>query len=293
MKGRFLLLGCLLTSSSVYAVTPSPSTASNVSHAEAQVESKQIAAAAAPSAPSPPPGTVGAGTGYFEVVGGFGIAQTTVGKSLLGISTSERDWVSQTNKQWQSPFANLGVGYIYALSDVKRGYADKFVWLPSVEAMLNLYYSNINAKGNVYRFNNGSLNTQTFTLPIKSTSLMLDAILTLASVKQFSLFVLGGMGETWSQIKYHDVPNGNPNARASLRLNSRSQSNGTYQWGTGLTFAFNPRIALSVEYLYTHIGNIKTSSRGTLGGVTDTQLKAATFGLRSQAVFADLRLALS
>lgn len=299
MKGSILLLVCLITlSNSILAADAAPTT--SVAHAAAQAESKQIASANAPKAANTAiaatdtkPAAAAAPSGYFEVVGGFGTAQMNAGKSHLGVSTTETDWVSQTSTNWQNPFAHLGIGYVYFISEAQKGYSEKLIWLPSVEPMLNVYYFNLNANGNVYRFN-GPLSTSTFTLPVRSTNLMLDALVTLATYHRLSFFVLGGVGVAWTSVKYKDTPLPNtPAARAPLHLNTSTQSHAAYEWGAGITYAFNPRIALGLEYLYTHIGNARTSGSGTLGGVPDLNITPAGFSLRTQAIFLDLHVALS
>ena len=298
MKGYRILPLFLFTLSGAFAATPTPSAVptSAVSHVESEAESKQIASAnASPAQPAAPtsPTLLGAGKGYFEVVGGLGIGRTVVGKSRLGVSSTETDWVSQSRQSWQAPYAHLGLGYIYALTDVDRASTGSLIMFPSVEALLNVSYANFEARGNVYLIKNSQINTQTFSMPLKTTSLMLDAILTLAKFKRLSLYVLGGAGEAWTNIKYTDTPSGNPGARPSLSTNSRTQSNGVYEWGTGVTYALTPRYILGLQYLYSHIGNIRTSGRGSLGGVTDTQISAANFSLRNQIVMLDLHVAIN
>lgn len=298
MKGRYLLPLYLFTITASFAITPPPGGASsNVAHVVSGMASQQIASANATTTPTAAPTlTYGAGSGYFELVGGYGLNQVKVTTSRLGISKTESDWVAQTNNDMQSPFGQFGLGYVYSLNDSQRAYSKKLVWFPCVETLLLFNYFNVDATGNVSRFGNPSSTnpyTATFTLPVKTTSLMLDFSLSLLRFKRFSIFILGGAGEAWSRISYHDTPNNNPLARPPLHLNSRTQSNMVYEWGTGMNFEINKRFALSVEYLYTHIGNIKTSGLGTLGGAVDKQISAAGFSLRRQTVLMDLHVALN
>lgn len=300
MKGRILSLVSFFTMLNSAFAAGEVAATSNVAHAASQIASQQIASAnaggstpvkpeaaatttdAATSASPPAP------TGYFRAVGSFGTAQMNVGKSNLTVSNTETDWVSQTSTHWQTPVARLGIGYVYPIVDLPKGYSETLVWLPSVEPRLSLYYFNMEANGNVLRFNNPP-SSSTFTLPVRSTTFMLDAIVTLATYHKLSLFVLAGVGASWNTVKYSDSPNpGNPSARAALNLNNSTRSQASYEWGAGVTYAFNQRIALGLEYLYTHMGNISTSSSGTLGGVPATGVKPAGFGLRTQSILLDM-----
>lgn len=302
MKGRILSLSCFLAMlNSAFAAGEVPAT-SNVAHAASQIASQQIASAnagasapvqpeatATPNAAGTAPAAPPAPTGYFRAVGSFGTAQMNVGKSNLTVSNTETDWVSQTSTHWQTPAARLGIGYVYPIVEMPtKGYSETLVWLPTVEPRLSVYYFNMEANGNVLRFNNPP-SSSTFTLPVRSTTFMLDAVVTLAAYHKLSLFVLGGVGASWNTVKYSDSPNpGNPSARPPLNLNNSTRSQASYEWGAGVTYSFNQRVALGLEYLYTHMGNISTSASGTLGGVPATGVKPAGFGLRTQSILLDL-----
>lgn len=226
-------------------------------------------------------------TGFYEFVAGVGFAQVKVGKSQLGISATESDLVSQQNNSYHSYMGHVGIGYHYYLGEPDR-FSTKFIWFPSIEPIVNLYYHDLKPKGNVYLFNNPGLGTSTFDMPIHTTSLMIDLLLNIFTVNHFSYFILGGVGEGWSKISYHDAPDSTGAlTRPRLDLKSRSQSNAMYEWGTGISYAFNPRIKVAFEYLYTHIGNIRTSGNGTLGGVP-VAVDPAGFSLRTQMFALDL-----
>lgn len=296
MKGCLIPLLCITMCSSAFAVDTAAAASSSalpgsVSHAA------QGAAAGSATTDTQTTTTANANApslNYLEVIGGFGAATPTVGKSSLTVTNSETDWISQAaTNNWQSPFLRLGLGYVYSLSGVSRGYSPTMAWFPTIEPMLNFYYSKLNANGNVHRFNSNTPVTSTFDMPIKTASLMFDVALTLGTFKQLSVFVLGGVGTGWSRIGYSDSPKiNNPLARPPLRVNTFSEANPTYEWGGGLSYAFNQRLALDLEYLYTHIGNVNTSKTGTLGSVNDTQLHSAGFSLRTQALLLNLHVAL-
>lgn len=258
----------------------------------------QYAASASNIPPSKAPKTGGKPppepeTGYYEFVGGFGLAQVIIGKSFIGVTPTETDLLYQFNyRAFRSGVFHAGIGYLSFLNASERYFCKK-TWFPSIEPILNLYYFNLTAKGHVFLFNNPGLSTSTFNMPIKTTSLMIDVLLNVVSYRHFTLFVLGGVGESWSQINYTDSPNATGLIRRPpLHLNTRSQSNMLYEWGAGISYAVNPDVKLAVEYLYTHIGNFRTSGTGRLGGIPSPGVAPAGFSLRTQALFLDAYVSL-
>lgn len=231
---------------------------------------------------------------HFEVIGALGIAKLNAGNSELGVTSSETDKLVQTNaNNWNTFAAQLGVGYVYYF---RRGklYTDNAQWFPSIEPQLNLYQLSSNSvKGDVWRFNSSAFNQLKFDIPVHSTRLMLDAALTIVSKKQLSLFAIGGIGRAWNRVSYSDTDNGNvPCANQRLNLNSRSNSNFAWELGAGLNFAFNDRVGLSVEYLYTHLGPVKFSSNGSTGTITRPVIVTNKFNLNSQTALLGLHIAL-
>lgn len=290
----FLLL-CLFPFSAAFAIGERVAA---VAAAATRVESKAPYVAAASNQP---PGKAPTGakaqqpkTGYIDLVGGLGMAQIFTGKSFIGISNAEQDWVSQTNfNHFQSVIGNIGLGYVHFLSNSER-YFETFSWFPSVETILNLYFADLTAKGHVFLFNNPNFPTSTFEMPIRTTNLMIDVIVNIISYQHFTWYVLGGIGEAWTRVSYSDAPDsiGAP-SRPALDLRDRTQSHSTYEWGTGISYAVNCNLRVVFAYLYTHIGNFKTSENGTLDGVNTVLVSPAAFSLRTQALMLQLQYGLT
>ncbi|MDR3477659.1 MAG: outer membrane beta-barrel protein [Gammaproteobacteria bacterium] len=231
---------------------------------------------------------------HFEVIGGLGIAKLNAGNGELGVTSSETDKLVQTNSSsWNTFGAQLGAGYVYYMRGAQQ-YADHVQYFPSIEPELNLYYLSSNSiKGNVWRFNNSNFNQLTYDIPLHSTRLMLDAALTLASYKRFSVYAIGGIGNAWNRTSYSDVDGANtPCPDQRLSLGSHNNSNFAWEAGAGLTFAFNNRINLSAEYLYTNLGRIKTSGSGNSGLITAPVISPAHFNLKTQTALLALHIAL-
>lgn len=291
MKGFVWLLASLLASSPVFAAEVPPDVAGAVTHEAARA---QVGAATPKQGPTEAPQQAAAGQktiNYLDVLVGLGLTEVITGKSRLGISPTETDWVAQRHNNWKIRDGRVGVGYIYSLSGEDR-FEEKFQWFPWIYPVLTLNYYNLYAKGNVLLFNNPAFRTVSFDMPIRTTSLMLDVALSLLSYQHFSFFVLGGVGEAYSDITYSD--GANPNTailRPPLTLNSKSQHNAVYEWGGGASLALCPRVVVSLEYLYTHFGNFRTSVYGNLGGVPTQLVSPANFSLRTQTVMFDLHWA--
>jgi opacity protein-like surface antigen len=240
--------------------------------------------------------------GHFEVIGGLGGAQLDTGNSELGVTQSETDKLVQTNTNtWNTWVGQFGLGYIFYLGTTFRDF-DQVQWFPFLEPELNLeQLSNNNITGDVWRFNSPAFNDLTFNTSLNSTRLMADAALTIASYKHFSIYAIGGIGSAWNRLKYSDTDNsgsgsgdtGGPCSDQRLSLNHNTSTHFAWETGVGLTYAFNNRIGLSVEYQYVNLGNATTSANGNTGTITKPVLVAAQFNnLTSQTVLAALHIAL-
>ena len=226
-------------------------------------------------------------TGFYELVGGLGAAQNKIGKASLGLfGPLITDLLAQTHNDYGHLMGHVGLGYHYYLGPSDR-YSDQTAWFPSIEPILNLYWYDIKAVGTRYLLSNPDYGYVSFEMPIHTTNLMIDVLLNIFTYKHFNWFILGGVGEAWTRLSYNDHPNSgfyvNP-----VKLNERSQSNNAYEWATGISYTFNPRLRLSFEYLYTHIGNIRTSGNGTLAGVPWPFFDPPGFSLRTQSLLLDV-----
>ena len=234
---------------------------------------------------------------HFEIIGAPGIARLSAGNSELGVTSSETDRLVQTNSNaWNTLAGQLGFGYVYYFGHAQK-YSDCVQWFPSIEPELNVYYLSSNSiKGDVWRFDNSAFNDLTFDIPLRSTRLMLDAALTVASWKQISIYAIGGIGNAWNRIGYSDKDNDNGDVTDTcpeqrLSLNNRSQSKFVWEAGAGATYAFNDRFGLSLEWLYTNLGNVRTSGSGDTATITAPVIVPAHFNLKSQTLLLGLHIA--
>jgi opacity protein-like surface antigen len=226
---------------------------------------------------------------HFEVIGGLGIAGINASNASMRVTSSEVDTLVQTNNNdWNTFAAQLGIGYLYFLNGAQE-YSENLQWFPWVEPEINGYYLGQSTfKGSVWRF--GSM---AYSMPFQSTRLMFDTALTIASKKQYSLYVIGGIGNAWNRVGYSDSDNSSlPCADQHLALNTTTNSSFAWEVGAGLAYSLNNRVALSLEYLYTDLGQAKTPNSGNTGTITAPVLTSANFNLTSQAALLGLHVAL-
>lgn len=231
---------------------------------------------------------------HIDIIGALGVASLSVNDGYLGVTSSEIDRLVQTNgNDWNTFAAQAGIGYVYYLRNYDP-FSDQAQWFTAIEPELNGYYlGQSSIKGDVWRFGSPEFNDMTFNMPIDSYRLMLDGALTVVSKKQYSLYAIGGIGNAWNRVGYSDADrNGIPCADQFLDLNSTTHSSFAWEVGAGLSYAFNNRIALSLEYLYADLGSIKTPGTGFTGTITAPVLDPANFKLTSQAALLGLHIAI-
>lgn len=214
---------------------------------------------------------------------------------MLGVTSSETDRLVQSgNNNWNNLAAQLGVGYVHYFRAPQQ-HQGSVLWFPSIEPEVNAYYLGASTiKGDVWRFESADFNELTYKMPIKSTRVMFDGALTIATVKKrLSLYAKGGIGNAWNRASYSDADKGDSScALQGLHLNTATHSNFAWEAGAGLIYAFNQRVGLSLEYLYADLGTMKTSATGNTGTITTPVIVPANFDLNSQAVLLGLHIAL-
>ena len=234
---------------------------------------------------------------HFEAIGALGIANLRAGNGTIGVTQSETDKLIQTNSNnWGTFDAQIGAGYVYYFE--QRKHPPKTTqWFPAIEPQLNFYYLNNNTgiKGNIWRFNSPAFNQLTYKIPVHSTRLMLDVALTVIKKKRSSLYVKGGIGNAWNRLGYSDYDNGGPDITCGderLSLSDATHSHFAWELGVGILHDFNNHVGLSLEYLYTNFGRVKTSAHGNTGTITTPVIAPASFTMQAQTAALGLHYAL-
>ena len=229
--------------------------------------------------------------GYFELIGAGSLSAVDAGDGLLGVTSSETDTLVQTNENdWNSWGGQFGVGYVYFRANAQK-YAERTQWFPMIEPEVNVYYNRYQNKGDVYRFGSPTYNELTYNMSINSTRLMLDGALTVVSKRQWSTYVIGGIGNAWSRVKYSDSDkSGDPCVLANLSLNGHDSSRFVWEVGAGEAYDVTDKVRISFQYLYTDFGHITTSGHGQTGTITTPLLIPASFNLQAQALLLGLHV---
>lgn len=230
--------------------------------------------------------------GYFELIGAPSLSKVDP-SSTLGVTSSETDTLQQRNmSNWNSWGGQLGVGYVYFIGNALR-YSEHLQWFPKFEPEANVYYNNYKNHGDVYRFGSSAFNQLKYNMPIRSTRLMLDGALTIVSKRGFSTYVIAGIGNAWNRVGYRDTVNaGDVCNTQPISLSNHITSHFAWEAGVGLALAFNERLGVSFEYLYTNYGKYKTTSSGNTGLITAPVITPASFNLHTQALLLGLHVTL-
>jgi outer membrane autotransporter protein len=229
--------------------------------------------------------------GYFELIGAGSLSAVIANNGQLGVTSDEIDTLVGTNRNaWNFWGGQLGLGYVYFLFNAQK-YSDNIQWLPRIEPELNVYYSSYTNAGDIYRFGSSAFNSLTYTIPVDSTRLMFDGALTVASWRQISAYLIGGLGNAWNRIGYRDEVKNTLCNVENLNLNNNSSSNFVWEAGAGLAYDINKHIAISFEYLYTNFGTLNTSVNGNIDGITTPLISPASFNLATQGLLLGLHIA--
>jgi opacity protein-like surface antigen len=226
---------------------------------------------------------------HYEIMAAPGIANLKADNLTNVVATSsETDTLEQTNSDtWKTFAPQLGAGFIHYFSDYDA-YSSNVQWFTSIEPELNIYYlSSSNIAGTVSRFGDAAFGQLAFNMPTQSTRLMLDIALTIAAYNQFSIYGIGGIGSAWNRISYDDKDDSGSTCALGLSLNKRTNNDFAWEGGAGVTYAFNYRFGVSLEYLYANLGNVGPSANGNFEIISPP-----TFNLHTQTGLLILHIAL-
>jgi len=228
---------------------------------------------------------------YFELIGAGSLSGAIAGNSLLGVTSNEVDTLVQTNQNnWNLWGGKLGLSYVYFISSASK-YSEILQWFPKIAPGLNVYYSHYNNEGTIYRFNDPVFDALVYSIPINSTRLMFDGSLTVASWRQISTYITGGIGNAWNRIGYTDNASSSFCNIETIHLNNNFSSNFVWETGAGLTYDLGQHLAISFEYLYTDFGRLSTSGIGNTPGISTPLISPASFQFSAQGLLLGLRIA--
>lgn len=215
-----------------------------------------------------------------EVSLGVGPTFYRVNKGHIVVTLIEND-TAAPNSVFTTVAYRIGAGYYLFKSHFTP---DSF--FNSLLAELSLYHSNFTIKGQVLQSGQQDLINYNFKVPYSSTALMLDFKPGFLAYKKLSPYAIFGLGVAWNQISYKetlatpDVP-----ANSIIALASRTKQNFAYDLGLGARYAFTKHISTSVEYIYTHLGNVIPSTTSSSSASNVSILIPPTFTVYNQTLF--------
>ncbi|MBN9228821.1 MULTISPECIES: outer membrane protein [Legionella] len=203
----------------------------------------------------------------------FHVPQTTISPTDIETDNLSRGHANTTGE--------LGFGVYY-----KRPLlVNDSVWFNALAVGLAVRYSgfldNI-TDGNVYQFEQTNLDNYQYQVYFENTRLLAQLSLDVLTYKQVSLYLIGGIGEGWSRLRYHDFPN-EEDLGGGLSLPKKNTSHFVANVGTGINYHYTEHLSFSLGYLYTDYGHITASNEGILNGEAVT-LSAPTFSIESHAL---------
>ncbi|MDI9818445.1 MULTISPECIES: hypothetical protein [unclassified Legionella] len=230
------------------------------------------------------------GSNQIELSANLGFSKLTLGNSTFGITETEVDNLHQTDNPLIGEVA-FGMTYVIPFKELSASH--RLTWFPALRTALYLRYSshdffNRTAQGQIEQYQDPRMSNYHYRLSIDSTRLMADVILTLVTHKQMSLFVNGGVGPGWTQVSYSDEPNLGV-VGGNLFLFDKTKKGLVSEIGVGLFYHCSNKLKLSVNFLHSNFGTIKTGSEGILDGAS-ASINPARFSLRSNTILFGLYL---
>lgn len=179
-------------------------------------------------------------------------------------SSAQTDSLIQDGNDWGSWTIAIGVGYDYPLQEPNP--ENEVDWFPTVTPQLNLYYLHGgDIDGDVYLYQQPSLNLASYTSEFHSTRLMLDIDLTVFEIEEFSVFALGGLGVAFNSTGLN-VMYDNP-AFTDFSLESTSTTSFAYEFGAGMAYDITDDWGVYLEYLYANLGDANVNGTSNAGDV--------------------------
>jgi opacity protein-like surface antigen len=222
---------------------------------------------------------------YVELLLMAGV--TTTDSENATLETFSFQELEQTNQSdWNFFTGQVGVSYVYPLADFSTGVVD---WFPSIMPQINVYFIDSGEiVGNMYE-QPTNVNNLDYTMDYDNIRAMFDLGITVLAIDRFSIYALAGVGMSWNSIdfKANPTPEGMDNDVDPFELYGQHSSSMAYEFGGGVSYALLDSVAISVEYLYAGILDVKIDQDNNdyTADVASTE-----FDINTQTILAGLRL---
>lgn len=222
-----------------------------------------------------------AGASPWDLSVNFGIAQYQMNSSSYQSTTTETDNLRQTNNPWVN---ELGVGLAHVI--------------PSTNLWLGVYYRHLShdvfrryTTGQVEQYQEPQMNNYTYSLSATNNRVMVDLTAPVSLSSKISIFAMGGIGYGRTSLKYKDIPNAGI-SEGNLFLNTSYKSAFISEVGAGLDYQCTNNLKFSLQYLYTWLGSMNTSTTGYFASTYATIIAPARFSLNTHSVLIGLHAAI-
>jgi opacity protein-like surface antigen len=215
-----------------------------------------------------------------------GAAFVHSGNANLGVTTSETDTLASTNDP-TAFHGGVGVGYLRPLKKTPENW-NGFTYL---KPAINFYFlSTMHFEGDVYEFQEPSLNNDNYQMNVQSQRFMFDLSTDLLNWKNWSITGLAGLGIAWNESKYSDYGNQSFNQGERLTLNRYTAAQFAWEVGAGLRYQMSEKWSLSLDYLYTDLGKAKTGSSIKNSDIAHPSISSGDFRIRSNSILLSLQM---
>lgn len=150
---------------------------------------------------------------------------------------------------------------------------------------LNYYYVQSTINGSTLDFQSANANNYSFSAPFNSSRLMLDLKPNLITYHGVSSYAIVGGGAAWNQLSYSETARAAEFSAGVINLPNHTTQTLAYDLGVGIATHVMSNLRVSMEYLYTSLGNASPSSYST---TPQTILSSPTFSLVSNSLLFNL-----
>ncbi|MGQ3888684.1 outer membrane protein [Legionella sp. CNM-1927-20] len=212
----------------------------------------------------------------FDIHGGGGIARYHISNSSIAISGGEIDTLGDPHQGWDHGIYQLGFSFFPGSAVPEPG---AFNFLHTMSFQINAYHiAEDDFTGPVYRFGDRSFHDYNYTMNIRSTRLMADAVFNAFSFNNLGVYGKVGIGEAWNRISYFDSAIDGIDSN-SISIRGKTRSNVVWEAGAGIQYNFTDRLGVSFEYLYVDMDRVRlgnASPSSCLGSVISPSVDLAS-----------------
>lgn len=225
--------------------------------------------------------------GHLELKGSIGGGWLSADDTSLHVTNTETDRLTFDNAD--AVFASLGLAYAYPLN---YRFWETWRWFPEITASFDITEQfettldgDVDLYGADYIFAGYDSKTD-----VSNTNLMVNLSLDVLKHKEFSFFVIGGIGAAWTDISYAETPDPGV-VRGNISLDSKSCVTFAIQVGGGIGYQLAPDLNATLTYLYTDLGSPQTGDMGKINGIPHPDVEPITINLIQQSILLGLEYA--